>query len=285
MTKLFLAALLVFSGWLSRTPVHRAEPALSLQKLWETDTTLTTPESVLYDPASNALYVACINRKTDESNHSSFIAKLSPDGKVLKHQWATGLSVTKGMGIYGKKLYVTELHGIAIIDLATGKVEQHIAVPGSQFLNDITVDKKGIVYFSDSNGNKIYTLQDGKVSVLSESDQLKGPNGLLAEGDHLVVGNNKDGTLHLFDLKTKQMKKIADGLGATDGIASDGQGNYFVSSWTGKVFHVKADGTKTELLNSEADKINTADLDYIPGKKLLVIPTFFHNNVMAYQVK
>src|SRR4051794_37538011 len=123
MTKLFLATLIVFSGWLARTPVHRPEPALSLQKLWETDTTLTTPESVLYDPAGNALYVACINRKLDDSNHSSFIAKLSPDGKVLKHQWATDLSVTKGMGIYGKKLYVTELHSIAIIDLATGKVE------------------------------------------------------------------------------------------------------------------------------------------------------------------
>ncbi|MES2734621.1 MAG: SMP-30/gluconolactonase/LRE family protein [Bacteroidota bacterium] len=286
MSKLFITALVLFSGWLYRTPSNpMATPAVSLEKLWETDTTLTTPESVLYDPSSQALYVTCINRKLDSTNNTSFIAKLSVDGKVLQAQWATGLNVTKGMGIFGKKLYVTELHRIAIINLATGKVEKRIEVPGSKFLNDITVDKKGVVYFSDSGDNKVYSLQKDKVTLLSDDSHLAGPNGLLAEGDQLWIGNNRNGTLLLLNLKTKNLKQIADGLGATDGIVSDGQGSYFISSWSGQVFHVKADGTKTELINSVEAKINTADIEYIPAKKLLLVPTFFHNNVMAYQVK
>ena len=33
----------------------------TLKPLWETDTTIRTPESVLYNPAQKILYVACIN--------------------------------------------------------------------------------------------------------------------------------------------------------------------------------------------------------------------------------
>jgi sugar lactone lactonase YvrE len=286
MLKLFITSLIVFGGWLFRLPVQPDTTTdVTLEKLWETDSTLTTAESVLFDPKGNALYVACINKSFEPTHTGSFIAKLSPDGKMLKEKWATGLSVTKGMGISGNKLYVTELLRLAVIDLATGKVEKRYDVPGAKFLNDITVDSKGTVYFSDSEANKIFMLQNGKVSLVSEDAQLKGPNGLLADKGMLLVGNNKDGILYKMDLKTKKMQQFTDGLSATDGIVADGQGNYFVSSWTGKVWHVAADGSKTELINSEEEKINTADIEYIPSKKLLLVPTFFNNRVMAYQVK
>ncbi|MBC8155130.1 MAG: hypothetical protein H7Z72_19750, partial [Bacteroidetes bacterium] len=34
---------------------------VALKPVWETDTTLRTPECVLFEPGANVLYVACIN--------------------------------------------------------------------------------------------------------------------------------------------------------------------------------------------------------------------------------
>lgn len=260
--------------------------AQTLKKRWETDTLLRTPESVLFDAKENVLYVSCINRVVDDQfNQGSFIAKVSPeDGKIITHKWADKFNVTKGMGLFGDKLYVTELKAIAEINLKDGTVAKRYEVPGATFLNDISIDKRGVVYFSDSQGNKLHALRNGQIETLAEGPQLQGPNGVLVDGDRLIVGGGQAGTLYAFDLKTKQIKPIAEGLGRTDGIVPDGRNGWFVTSWSGQIFRVKADGSKTELLNTTADKINTADIDYDPAKKMLFVPTFFHNRVIAYEV-
>jgi sugar lactone lactonase YvrE len=260
--------------------------AQALKKRWETDTLLRTSESVLFDPKENVLYVSCINRVVDDQfNQGSFIAKVSPeDGKILTQKWADKFNVTKGLGLHGDKLYVTELKAIAEINLRDGTVSKRYEVPGARFLNDLAIDSRGVVYFSDSQGNKLHALRDGQIETLAEGPHLQGPNGVLVDDDRLIVGGSQAGTLYAFDLKTKQTKPIAEGLGRTDGIVPDGKGNWLVTSWSGQVFRVKPDGSKTELLNTTAEKINTADIDYAPEKKLLFVPTFFHNRVIAYEV-
>jgi sugar lactone lactonase YvrE len=260
--------------------------AQALKKRWETDTLLRTPESVLFDAKENVLYVACINRVVeDRFNQGSYIARVSPaDGKIITQKWADQLNVTKGMGMHGDKLYVTELKAIAEINRKDGTVAKRYEVPGAVFLNDLSIDKRGVVYFSDSQGNKLHALRDGQIEMLAEGPQLQSPNGVLVDGDRLIVGGSGAGTLYAFDLKTKKITPLADGLGRTDGIVPDGRNGWFVTNWTGQIFRVKADGSKTELLNTTAEKINTADLDVDPEKKLLFVPTFFHNRVIAYEV-
>jgi hypothetical protein len=58
-----------------------------------------------------------------------------------------------------------------------------------------------------------------------------------------------------------------------------------VSDWNGQVFHVRADGTKEQLLDTREQKINAADLDYVARKKLLIVPTFYKNSLVAYHVE
>jgi hypothetical protein len=41
----------------------------------------------------------------------------------------------------------------------------------------------------------------------------------------------------------------------------------------------------TVLIDTTNQKINSADIEYIEGKQILLIPTFFDNRVVAYQVE
>lgn len=266
-------------------PIH--QKPIKLVKAWETDTTLRTPESVLYD-GNNTLYVANIDGKSDALDGSGFISKVSLDGKIENLRWTSGLNAPKGMGLYKNQLYVTDVYRLVCINTENGQAEKtYDAIdPKNAFLNDVTVAKDGTVYVSDSRFDKIYRLKGGKWDVFMEGEQLNKPNGLLAVGkDKLMVGSTKIGALQSVDLATKSITKLADGMAATDGIVPEGKGNYFVSDWNGQVFHVNADGTKEQLLDTRDEKINSADIDYVAKKKLLVVPTFFKNKLVAYRVE
>ena len=258
---------------------------IKLVKVWETDTTLRVPESVLYD-GKNTLYVANIDGKPDALDGQGFISKVALDGKIENLHWTSGLNAPKGMGLYKNKLYVTDVHRLVCINTTNGQAEKTWdAVGTGAFLNDVTVDRDGTVYVSDSRADKIYRLKGDKWEVLMEGEQLNKPNGLLAVGtDKLMIGSGKIGALRTVDLNTKSITTLADGMAATDGIVPEGKGNYFVSDWNGQLFHVNADGTKQQLLDTRDTKTNSADIEYIARKKLLLVPTFMKNSVVAYRV-
>lgn len=252
---------------MAMTPNAHLKP-LKLVKVWETDTTLSTPESVLFD-GNNTIYVANIDGKADALDGSGFISKVSLDGKIENLRWTSGLNAPKGMGLYKKRLFVTDIYRLVCINTETGQVEKTWDALGKDaFLNDVTVAKDGTVYVSDNRADKIYRMKDDKFDVFMEGEQLNKPNGLLAVGkDKLMIGSTKIGALRSVDLATKTITTLADGMAATDGIVPEGKGNYFVSDWNGQIFHVNADGTKEQLLDTREAKINSADIDYIAKKK------------------
>ena len=257
---------------------------IDLKPVWETDTTLRTPECVLLDPATNILYVACINGGPSLTNTSSFIAKIDQTGKVIKLKFTENLNSTKGMGILGDKLYVTEMTQVAEIALATGKILNRYPIEGAKFLNDIAIDtRKKIIYVTDSGTDKVWGLNRGKISLMLSGTPIKGPNGLLFEDSQLLIGNG-DGSLLSMDPATKQVKTVASGMGGIDGIVALGNKNYIVTQWGGKIWHIRADGTTDLKSDTSKEKINSADIGYNPASKILFVPTFFHNTVKAYSV-
>ncbi|MFZ6014466.1 MAG: ATP-binding protein, partial [Bacteroidota bacterium] len=76
----------------------QAIQAQSLKLKWSTDSVFRVPESVLFDSKANLLYVSNIDGKSNEKDGKGFISKLSPDGKIIAMEWATGLNAPKGMG-------------------------------------------------------------------------------------------------------------------------------------------------------------------------------------------
>ena len=73
--------------------------------------------------------------------------------------------------------------------------------------------------------------------------------------------------------------------GGTDGIENVEGKDFLVSCWGGTVWYVKEDGTKTLLLDTREQKINAADIGYDAKNKIVYVPTFWKNSVVAYQLQ
>ncbi len=272
---LTLAAALVYSA-IGFSQTHQ------LVKLWETDTLLRVPESVLYDAGRNILYVSNIDGKQPwEKDGAGSIGKVSPDGKIIMAEWVKGLQAPKGMGMYKDLLYVADIDVVAVIDIKQGKILEQISVEGAQGLNDISIDKKGTVYVSDSRTKKVHQIINGKVSTFLEN--LKGPNGIFVHEDNFYVLDQGA----LFQVgKDKTLKLIVDGMeGGTDGIENVKGNEFLVSAWSGAIWYVSGASKKELMLDTREQKINSADIGYNAKKRIVYVPTFWKNSVVAYSLK
>ena len=251
-----------------------------LTKIWETDTVLRTPESVLYEAKEKILYVSNIDGVPTEKDGKGFISKLDLKGKPIQLEWVKGLNAPKGMGIYKNKLYVADLTEVVVIDLKTAAILEKIPVDGSIFLNDITIDSKGVVYVSDSRAGNVHQIENSKVNSVLRN--IKSPNGLLVDGKQLLVLNN--GALSSL-LPNDQLALLVDGMDpSTDGIEKVKENEFIVSSWAGAIYYLNTNGSKQVLLDGRADKKNTADIGYDAKNRILYVPTFYGNKVVAYRL-
>lgn len=253
-----------------------------LIKKWETDSIFKVPESVLFDPANNILYVSNIDG-TDPwaADGKGSIGKMGADGKNITVSWVSGLQAPKGMGLYKGKLYVADLTEIVVIDTKTATIEKKIPVPGAVGLNDVSVDKEGTVYVSDSKAKKIYKIKNGEAELLL--DNLKGPNGVLAYNKDFYLLDA--GGLYKMNAD-KTLTMLADGMEtSTDGVEHVTGGDFIVSAWIGVVYYVNADGTKQILMDGRPNKMNSADIGFDAFTKTVFVPTFWRNSIAAYQVK
>ncbi|HLK27948.1 MAG TPA: hypothetical protein VKT28_05160 [Puia sp.] len=251
----------------------------SLDLLWQTDTVLKAPESALYDAKSKLLYVSNIG-DFDKSG-TGFISKIGLDGKIIKRDWVTGLTQTKGLGLYKNLLYAAEQTTVAVIDVNTASVIQRIIVEGAVFLNDITIDSKGIVYVSDTKTNKVHRIENGKATVYLEN--MKDANGLLAVGSDLYALTGT--TMQKADAN-KKLTTLAEGIeGGADGIEMVKDHEFIVTGWEGVIYYVKDDGTKQVLLDTRSKKINSADIGYDASNKIVYVPAMLKNMLVAYKLK
>lgn len=252
-----------------------------LVKKWETEAALKTPESVLYDAGARVLYVANIEGKEPwTKDDAGSIGKVGLDGKVIAAQWVKGLQAPKGMALHNGKLWVADIDRMVVIDVAKGAIAQTIPIRGAQRLNDVTADKSGTVYVSDMQGLKIYAIKDGKPSVFLEG--FKRPNGVLAHGNDFYVLDS--GALIKFG-PDKQRTTVVDGMDpSTDGVEHVQGDEFIVSCWAGAIYQVK-DGEKHQLLDTRDRKINSADIGYDAKNRIVYVPTFFGNTVVAYELK
>ena len=253
-----------------------------LLEKWESDSLLKVPESVLFDKANQILYVSNIDG-TDpwKADGKGSISKVGLDGKIIAAEWVSGMNAPKGMGIYNGKLYAADLGNIAVIDIASGKIEKNIPIQGATGLNDISIDPNGVIYVTEYLSKKLYKVENEKAELIAEN--LTQPNGVLFHNNELFL---LDGTGMFKVNADKSLAKITDGMeGGVDGIENIEGNSFIVSCWEGALWQVNADGTKHLLMDTRKEKRSTADIGFDPATKTVYVPTFFRNTVVAYEVK
>lgn len=255
---------------------------VTLQKIWETPDILTTCESVCYNATTHSIFASCIDGNPTDKDGNGFISHLSLSGEVITLKWVTGLNAPKGMGIIGNKLYVTDIDRIVEIDITNASIVKEYKVESAKFLNDITIGPTGDIYISDMATAKIHRIKKGILETWFTSEEFVSPNGLFYEDKELLVGTRNG--IYSVRIEDKRLWLLIKDTGSIDGLESDGQGNYIISDWKGKIQLVNIEKDPVILLNTSEIGVNAADIDYIPERKMLLVPTFSDNRVMAYEL-
>jgi len=278
---------------LTATLIAFSTAASAPKLLWETKG-LAQPESVVEDPATGVIYVSNINGAVMQKDGNGFISRLTADGKMLERQWVKGLNSPTGLALHDRTLYAADVDQLIEINAASGEILKRYDAKGAVFLNDVVVDDDGTVYVSDTPMNTIWRLKDGSFEPWLANDALNGPNGLLIQGKTLIVaslgkvqsqGQKKElGTLLAVSLDDQKVSKVGKGelIGNIDGLQAIQPGVYLVTDWAqGALYRVDAKGKVDELIDLNQ---GSADLSYLPGKKMLLIPMMLDNSLVAYRL-
>jgi len=243
---------------------------------WESPRDYARPESACFDRTRGVVYISNFG--------ADYLSRIALAGTVLDRKWITGLTNPTGVAIRGDTLFVVERRHLVEININEKKILEKHAIPGAGFPNDAAVSPAGDVFISDSQKNTIYRFSNGSVEVWLQSDRIPNPNGLLAEQDRLIVGTSGDGCFKSVDIADKSVTTLLRlGSGSVmDGIKPDGQGQYLMGDWNGRIFRVSPSGAKVKLLDTRDAKINLADFEYIADQGLIIIPTLDGNMALAY---
>lgn len=258
-----------------------AAEAAEREPLWEVSG-LKEPESVLPHADAGVLYVSQVAGDFRAKDGVGFIAKVSPDGKMIDAEWIKGLNAPKGLARVGGTLYAADIDELVAIDIEKGEIAARHKAEGAVFLNDAVAGPDGRVFVSDTATNTIWALADGRFAPWLTDEGLQGPNGLIVENGRLVVAAigrlPKDGDegapAHLVavDLGAKTVGALGDGrpVGFLDGLAALGGGAYLASDYgRGPVYRITADGAFAIVASFPA---GTADLAYDPEKGVAYVP-------------
>lgn len=277
----FAISLLLFScGGTGQQKTKETETVLipSARLLWKSDTTFTGSESALYYEEEDIIFVSCGNTQPTEKDGDGFIAVVRPDGSVVDMNWAAGLHAPKGMALMKGSLYVTDIDEMVQIDLGTGEIERKIPVENAEFLNDSATDGE-YVYFSDMRTGKVYRMNEAGYEIIAEN--VPDINGLETY-DGVLYGLNREGLIR-FD-NEGGYKILTDEVQGGDGLIIRDENTFIASRWAGQIFYIDGDRI-TKIVDTEAEKSNTADIYFIPEQEIILVPTFLKNEIAAYQLE
>ncbi len=249
-------------------------------RAWEIRNGFRYPESAEYDSKRGVVYVS--NYYLDAGGS---ISKLRPDGTLAEAEWVKGVFQPSGLCLSGDRLYAVGRQSLVEIDSDRGTILNRYPFPGPGLPNDVCASDNGELYITDSFKGCIYRLKEGKMEIWLENPELARVNAILYDHGRILVGTSADGCVRIIDPETKNISLLACiGSGSIiDGLVPDGQGNYLVGDFNGKVYRVTPAGEKKLLINTTAAGISLAAFCYIPETGLLIAPTLYDNRVITFR--
>ncbi len=266
------------------SPVNGHAPAApspqprALEIVW-TAAGFSAPEGVA-QASDGSFFISNVGGDPSAKDGNGYITKIGADGAVQVIRWADTLDAPKGMVVHDGLLYVADIDRVVMFDATSGALAGEIAVNGAQFLNDMTVFR-GEVLVSDSGTGTIRRITSAGAELFGASADWAGINGLLADGDRLLISTMTEG--HLIELRSADDEGIiATGMTNADGIGLVPGGGYLVSSWPGKIHFVDDAGVVSTLVDTEGEGILQNDLTVIGD--LVIVPNMLPGTVTAWRI-
>jgi hypothetical protein len=180
---------------------------------------------------------------------------------------------------------------VRTFDLATGRPLKSVSVPGSTWLNDITVAADGTVYATNTGAADrpdtwtVWKLTpDGQASVFVQGAPLNVPNGIEVDGDgNIVVVNIGTADVITFAPDGHVVKTEQAAQAGNDGLVIMPDGVKFVSSVRQGGISMMAPGAPARLI---AENIpSAASMCYDSDANQLVIPMNANNGLAFVSLK
>lgn len=265
---------------------------------------LATPESFIVDPDTGDYYISNINGSPTEKDNNGFITRLDKSGKVKALKFIEGgkggiiLNAPKGLTVIGNVLYAADIDAVRGFDKDNGKLLHTIDLKGmgALFLNDLTHDKQGNLYASDSTSFvdpkapgtifKIETKNQHRASVFVRDAALGTPNGLVIhpKTERLLANTWGVGKILEISPDGKITTLLADvPLNDLDGLDYDNAGNLYVSSFTGGTIYKITPDLKVSIVKS--DLKTPADINIDRKSNMILVPSFNGNSAMTIPIR
>jgi hypothetical protein len=254
---------------------------------------LDAPEAAFWHAESRTWFVSNLGGGLSlERDGFGWLTRYDEGGKVLDARWVDGMDAPTGIAAVGDLLYVADRAGVHEIDVQRAKILRTIEIPDSKFLNDVAAAPNGDLFVSDFEANRIYRLNSKrKAEVWLEGDELENPNGLIVDGNNLIIATwgpmtdpstfavKHPGKVLKADIATRKLSPVGKGnpIASFDGVvAVDGQ--YFGTDWPGgRLLCISAEGVAREVLTGFHQ---LADLGYNPERKMIAMPVMSDNRLI-----
>jgi len=287
----------ILLGWAYAGPLAAADAPAVVDRVTIAEVGFSTPESVEYYADEDVYLVTNINGSPLAVDGNGFISKVKPDGTVVDLKWIDGtqagvtLNAPKGAAIQGDILYIADINAVRLFQLPSGRQQASVRIPGSTFLNGITPGKGNFVYVTDSglqagdNGfapsgtDAVYKVTaDGTYEVVVKNKDMGRPNGIVLDGNDLVVVTFGSGQVYRIDPSGQRHEMPTPPAGTLDGVLVLRDGRLLVTSWAGSaIYMLGKDGTYTTL----ADHLESpADIGYDTQRHRVLVPLFQLNQVV-----
>ena len=256
-------------------PVNKALSVASIEQVWIAEG-FESPEGVAAAPDGGYFISNVVGEGTDKDGNG-YISHLAADGSITTRYWAAKLDAPKGMAVLDGTLYAADIDSVVMFNVEDGERLDSVRIEGAKFLNDAT-DWNGAIYVSDSGDAAIYRISDGTAELWLQDERLAGVNGLLGDGDRMLVSTMTTGSL--FSVTAEgELTEIAAGMEDADGIGLVPGGGYLVSSWPGQIHYVGEDGAVATLFD---EPVSQNDLTVIGDT--VIVPNWRQNTVTTWKV-
>lgn len=258
------------------------------------DVGFVLPECAIHYEARDLYLVSNMHEGPMTPDGTGFVSAVRPDGSVLDLKWIDGakkdvtLRSPKGMAINDNKLYIADIDQVQVFALSSRKQVTSIKVKGAGFLNDVASGKDGSIYVTDTGisfvdgeivkeriGFVFKIGQDGTSRILLKNKELEQPNGILVDGEDLLVASWGGGKMLRFNPKGECSVMPAPPEGGLDAVVKTNDGKLMTTSQSGYAVYALTKDMRWSTFAKDLKGLGDMGYDAIRNR-VLVIQTASH---------